>query len=116
MATKNSKKVSPKGPAAKAPKADAAPAGEKKSGVKPRPSKASGKLSAINAAHQVLAKAREPMGAQELIKAMEDQGLWTSPGGKTPAATLYSATLREIGTKGAESRFKKAGPGRFAAK
>ena len=32
---------------------------------------------------------------------------WTSPGGKTPDATLYSAILREIDTKGAEARFVK---------
>ena len=37
-----------------------------------------------------------------------------SPNGQTPAATLYSAILREINTKGKESRFKKADRGLFA--
>ena len=36
-----------------------------------------------------------------------------SPGGKTPAATLYSAILREIQTKGKEARFKKSDRGLF---
>jgi HB1, ASXL, restriction endonuclease HTH domain len=80
--------------------------------------KASGpkKLSAINAAAQVLADAKDPMTCQELIEAMEKKELWTSPGGKTPAATLYSAILREIQNRGADSRFKKTERGKFAAK
>jgi hypothetical protein len=44
---------------------------------------------------------------------MESQGLWKSPGGKTPHATLYSAIIREIATKGKEARFVKAGQGKF---
>lgn len=35
------------------------------------------------------------------------------PGGKTPHATLYSAILREIATKGNEARFKKTERGHF---
>jgi hypothetical protein len=31
-----------------------------------------------------------------LIETMAAKKLWTSPGGKTPAATLYSAIIREI--------------------
>ena len=37
-----------------------------------------------------------PMRAKEMIAAMEAKGLWTSPGGKTPEATLYAAIIREI--------------------
>ena len=55
------------------------------------------------------------MNCGELIEAMAAKSLWTSPGGKTPAATLYSAILREINVKGKESRFKKTERGRFAA-
>jgi hypothetical protein len=50
-----------------------------------------------------------------MIEAMAAKGLWTSPGGKTPHATLYSAILREIDTKGKAARFKKADRGHFAA-
>jgi hypothetical protein len=44
---------------------------------------------------------------------MATQGLWTSPGGKTPAATLYSAIIREIKLKGGEARFRKVERGKF---
>jgi hypothetical protein len=73
------------------------------------------KVSAIDAAAQVLAGASEPMNAKQMIEAMAAKGLWTSPGGKTPHATLYSAILREINEKGNEARFKKTERGRFAA-
>lgn len=73
------------------------------------------KMSAIDAAAQLLASSKEPMGCKELIEAMAAKGLWTSPGGKTPHATLYSAILREINEKGKEARFVKTDRGRFAA-
>jgi hypothetical protein len=46
---------------------------------------------------------------------MADKGYWTSPGGQTPAATLYSAMTREIDKKGKDARFKKMERGKFAA-
>jgi len=73
------------------------------------------KLSALDAAAQVLATRGEQMTAPELIAAMADQKLWTSPNGKTPAATLYAAMLREITTKGKESRFARPERGKFAS-
>ncbi len=71
------------------------------------------RVSALDAAAEVLHQTGKAMRAQELIAAMAEQGLWTSPGGKTPAATLYSAILREIGTKGDQARFRKVERGRF---
>ena len=56
------------------------------------------------------------MNCQELIAMMAAKGYWTSPGGKTPHATLVSALLREITVKGNESRFVKTEPGKFACK
>ena len=73
-------------------------------------------LSAIDAAARVLAASKEPMNAKEMIEAMAAKSLWTSPGGKTPHATLYSALIREIATKGKEARFVKTERGKFAAK
>jgi hypothetical protein len=73
------------------------------------------KLSLIDAAAQVIAAAEAPMNAKEMIEAITAKGLWTSPGGKTPHATLYSAILREIGTKGKDARFTKTERGKFAA-
>ena len=72
------------------------------------------KLSALDAAAKVLGETSQPMNCQEMIAAMAAKGYWTSPGGKTPAATLYSAILREISTKGEASRFQKTERGKFA--
>lgn len=73
------------------------------------------KLSALDAAAQVLASAKEPLNCPQLIEAMTAQGLWTSPGGKTPHATLYSAILREINVKGKDARFTKTERGHFTS-
>ena len=72
-----------------------------------------GKLSCIDAAAKVLSESKEPMTTKAMIEQMAAKKYWTSPGGKTPAATLYSAILREINTKGKEARFKKADRGLF---
>jgi HB1, ASXL, restriction endonuclease HTH domain len=74
------------------------------------------KVGALDAVAQVLAGSKEPMNCKDLIDAMAKKGLWTSPGGKTPHATLYSAIIREIALKGKESRFVKKDRGQFAAK
>lgn len=99
----------------------AKPAAERKADkqAKPKPSmpsreKKPKRVSALDAAAQVLAASEVPMRAKEMIAAMEAKGLWRSPGGKTPEATLYSAILREIGTKGGEARFRKIERGQFA--
>jgi hypothetical protein len=72
------------------------------------------KLSALDAAAKVLAETGTPMSCKELIAAMAARRYWTSPGGKTPDATLHAAILRETTVKGDKSRFIKAAPGRFA--
>jgi hypothetical protein len=68
---------------------------------------------ALDAAAKLLGESAEPLTTKQMIEAMAKKGYWTSPGGKTPAATLYSAILREIGTKGKEARFKKTERGKF---
>jgi hypothetical protein len=82
--------------------------------------RASSRPSALDAAAQVLAglskaESREGITAPDLIERMTAAKLWTSPGGKTPGATLYSAMIREIARKGDESRFTRVSPGRFTA-
>lgn len=74
------------------------------------------KLSALDAAAKVLVESGEPMNTKQMVEAMATKGYWTSPGGKTPHATLYSAILREIATKKSEARFHKTAKGHFAAK
>lgn len=98
----------------------AAPAkkGSGKAAGKPVAKKAAAKkdrkMSALDAAAKVLAEAKKPMRTREMIEAMAAKGYWKSPGGQTPHATLYSAILREINTKGKEARFKKTDRGLFA--
>jgi len=87
---------------AKAATIEAADAGEKR-------------LSCVAAALKVLGESSEPMNAQELITAMEAKSYWTSPGGKTPHATLYSAILRDL-AKGDDSKFVKTERGRFTVR
>ena len=65
------------------------------------------KLSALDAAARVLGESGQAMNCQEMIEAMAAKGYWSSPGGKTPSATLYSSILRELKTKGGEARFRK---------
>ena len=96
--------VAAKGKKAKAPRAP-----------KPAKPKAPRRMSALDAAAKVLAASDAPMRAKEMIAAMQSKGLWTSPGGKTPEATLYAAIIREIAAKGTGARFKKQERGVFVA-
>ena len=93
---------------AETPKGEQPRAKKEKAAPKPK------KLSAIDAAAKVLAEAGQPMNCHEMIEAMTKKCLWTTPGGQTPHATLYSAILREIAKKGKESRFTKTERGKFA--
>ena len=108
MATKKSttKKAAPKTAKKAAPK-KAAKASTKKPAAKK-------KLSALDAAARVLTDSKEPMTTRQMIEQMAAKKLWTSPGGATPHATLYSALLREINAKGKDARFKKTERGKFA--
>jgi hypothetical protein len=74
-----------------------------------KPQKKKTRPSALNAAARILAETEAAMNCQELIAVMAKKGYWTSPAGRTPQATLYSAIAREIKTKGADARFRKAG-------
>jgi len=70
------------------------------------------KPSGLDAAAQVLAEVGQPLSAKEMVDRMLAQGLWQT-GGKTPAATIYSAIIREISVKGDASRFRKVERGKF---
>ena len=80
---------------------------------KTAPQKDEKKMSALDAAAKVLGESKEPMRAKEMIDAMAANGYWTSPGGQTPSATIYSSILREIQKKGKDARFRKVERGRF---
>lgn len=69
----------------------------------------------LEAAAKVLkANKNKPMRTKEMIEKMAAKGLWTSPGGKTPHATLYSRLIKEEEKRGKESRFKRVDAGQFA--
>ena len=78
-----------------------------------RGAKGAKRTSGLDAAAQVLAEAKEPLNAKEMVERMLAKGLWQTAG-KTPAATIYAAIIREIAAKGADSRFRKVERGKFA--
>ncbi len=71
------------------------------------------KPSLLDLAAEVLAKAKEPTDCKTIVEKVLASGRWQTKG-KTPAATLYSAILREIQKKGKDARFAKVGRGKFA--
>lgn len=117
----NAKKTPPKRPVSpasgpRAKKASTAPADAPdatRAAVVRRPPKEP-KTSAMQAALIVLKDAPpEGMSAKDMVDAMAGRKLWTSPGGKTPEASLYASIIREIAKKGNEARFRKVSRGRF---
>ena len=84
----------------------------KKAAPKAKRQRKDGKMSGLDAAAQVLADAGEPLDTKTMVERMLEQGLWATTG-KTPAATIYAAIIREIGKKGDAARFVKAERGKF---
>jgi hypothetical protein len=80
----------------------------------PEPMAPANQLSALDAAAKVLGEIGRSLSCKELITAMAAKGYWSSPKGRTPARTLYSAILRELQSKGEQSRFVKGQRGQFA--
>jgi hypothetical protein len=70
------------------------------------------KRGGLNAAVRVLAEATEPLNCKTIVERILQQGYW-STNGKTPAATISAAILREIKVKGDNARFCKVGRGKF---
>jgi hypothetical protein len=77
------------------------------------PTRINGKLSILDAAARVLKEKGEPMNCKAMIERMLAVKIWKTDG-KTPAATLSSALLREIKTKGKDGRFRKTDRGQFS--
>ncbi len=70
--------------------------------------------SLLNLAAKVLAESSEPLNCRQMVERVLATGQWTTSG-KTPAATLSSAILREVTTRGSASRFVKVERGKFRA-
>ena len=69
--------------------------------------------SGLDVAAQMLKDAGTPIKCKEMVEQMLAKGLWAT-NGKTPAATIYAAIIREIAEKGKEARFTKTDRGTFA--
>lgn len=80
----------------------------------PRPAKPK-RMGCLDAAAQVLGEAGDPLTCGQMMEHILEKRLWTTTG-KTPAATLYSAILREIQRKGDQARFILAERGKFTLK
>jgi len=78
----------------------------------PKATKSERKPSGLDAAVTVLAEAKRPMTTGEMVARMLEVGLWKTKG-KTPAATIYAAIIREIAVKGKDARFRKTERGKF---
>ncbi len=70
--------------------------------------------SLLNLAAKALAESGQPLNCKEMAERVLATGLWKSEG-KTPAATLSSAILREMRTRGEAARFRKVERGKFEA-
>ena len=87
---------------------------KKKTGRRAGQTSGGGKrVSLLDAAVKILAKAESAMSCKQIVKAIITKGLWAT-GGKTPHATLYSAIIRDIAANGKKSRFRKTARGRFS--
>ena len=74
------------------------------------------KLSLLSAALEVLKSDDAALTTKQMVEAAKAKGYWTPGAGKTPEQTLYSAIMREIKTKGDQSRFVKDARGHFRAR
>lgn len=70
-------------------------------------------MNVLDAAHQILSEAGEPLHSKELTRRMLAQGLWQGSG-KTPKATIEARLAMDIKRRGVQSRFRRAGPSIFA--
>jgi len=120
VATKATTKVVAKGQEAKAakpaPAAKTAPAVKTTKAKTPQAATVAKpkKIGGLDAAALVLKAKGEPMTCKAIMDEILAKGMWKT-NGKTPAATIYAAMLREITKKGDQSRFKKTDRGLFAA-
>ena len=69
------------------------------------------RMSGLDMVAQVLKDAGEPLDAKTMTERAIAKGWKTN--GKTPAATVYAAIIREIAVKGKEARFTKVAKGHF---
>ncbi|MBC7771666.1 MAG: winged helix-turn-helix domain-containing protein [Pyrinomonadaceae bacterium] len=109
---KPAKDTGDKKPAEKGTKEKPAKPAKKAGAPKPPKIAKVKKLGGLDAAAKVLEDAGKPMGCKEIMAEVFSRKLWAT-NGKTPESTVYAAIIREIASKGSESRFKKTARGQF---
>ena len=62
-------------------------------------------MTCLDAAFKVLLGWAEGRDAKQIVKEAAEKGWWKSPLGVTPWATVYAGMIREIASKGENSRF-----------
>jgi hypothetical protein len=90
----------------------AAEEGRKAKKAKAAKPKGERKPSLLALAADVLKDAKAPMDCKAIVEKVLAKGTWQTKG-KTPAATLYAAVIREIAAKGKDARFHKTDRGMF---
>jgi len=70
------------------------------------------KLSALEAAYNVLLQAGEPLRCEEITRRMLEQNLWVTAG-KTPEATVHARLCVDLKKKGTASRFVRTDKATF---
>jgi hypothetical protein len=90
----------------------AAEEGRKAKKAKADKPKGERKPSLLTLAADVLKDAKAPMDCKAIVEKVLAKGTWQTKG-KTPAATLYAAIIREIAAKGKDARFHKTNRGMF---
>lgn len=94
-------------PAPEATPAEKPKAKKGKKASAPKAEKKAKKVSGLDAAAIVLAAVHPAaLHIEQIMTQIADQQLWKSDG-KTPAATVYAAIIREIASKGPKSRFAR---------
>ena len=68
-------------------------------------------MSLMEAAIQVMRSVKQPMKAKDIYEHVAKKGLWSSPAGKTPVATLAAAIARDVASE--KPRWRRTGPGLF---
>lgn len=75
--------------------------------VEPAPAAPARRMSLVGAAVVILRAHQYELPVRDIMRRITESGLWSSPAGKTPEQTLYSAIIREIAAKGTNARFRR---------
>ncbi|AQT67932.1 hypothetical protein STSP2_01084 [Anaerohalosphaera lusitana] len=111
MTIRNADRLEPADTAEKSSKADKSPASKTKGhtgGPKGSEAKRESKRLSLLDSAAVILEVISPLSCKDIVEKAIETNIWQPKSGKTPANTLYASILREINTKGDDSRFRRA--------